>query len=36
MTGYISFLLFCSAVAILYLTRDKSLDSEKEKNCDLW
>jgi len=36
MTGYILFLLFWLVFGVLYLSRDKTLDDEKIKNCELW
>ena len=36
MTIYVVFLIFWVVFGIGYLTRDKSKDAEKIKNCDLW
>jgi hypothetical protein len=36
MTGYVLFFLFWMIFGIGYLTRDKSKDAEKLKNCGLW
>jgi hypothetical protein len=36
MSGYILFLLFWLVFGVFYLLRDKSKDTEKLKNCDLW
>ena len=35
MTNYVIFLLFCAAFGVLYLTRDKTKDAERERTSDL-
>jgi hypothetical protein len=36
MTGYLLFLAFCTVFGALYLSRDKTQDAEKLRQCDLW
>ena len=36
MTGLILFLAFWAVFGALYLSRDKTLDAEKTRQCDLW
>jgi len=36
MFSYMLFLLFWLVFGVLYLSRDKALDEEKIKNCELW
>jgi cbb3-type cytochrome oxidase subunit 3 len=36
MVGYVLFLVFLAVFAVLYLTRDKTQDAEKIRQCDLW
>ena len=36
MVGLILFLAFWLVFAVLYLSRDKTQDAEKQKQCDLW
>ena len=36
MVGLTLFLAFWAVFAVGYLSRDKSLDAEKLRQCDLW
>jgi hypothetical protein len=36
MVGYILFLAFWAVFAVAYLSRDKTQDAEKLRQCDLW
>jgi hypothetical protein len=36
MVGYVLFLVFWAVFAVVYLSRDITLDTEKLRQCDLW
>jgi len=36
MVGYVLFLVFLAVFAVAYVSRDKTQDAEKIRQCDLW